>query len=73
MKKYIEPKIKFIPLDPEQAIFEVCSVSGHYFNVANTRCMLIAGKFPTNTCVVSVRGYKGVAYAQANETLGMPS
>ena len=36
MKKYIGPKIKAIQLDPEQAILEVCAVSGVYLNSSPT-------------------------------------
>ena len=38
MKKYIKPKIKAIKLDAEQAILNVCAVSGVYFNTPTTRC-----------------------------------
>ena len=31
MKKYIEPKIKAVELDADQAILQVCSVGGKYF------------------------------------------
>ena len=37
MKKYIEPKIKAIALDPEQAIIQACQIGGEYF-VGGTFC-----------------------------------
>ena len=33
MKKYIEPKIKQIPLDPKQAILQVCKAGGQYLSL----------------------------------------
>ena len=32
MKKYIQPKIKSVSLDPDQAILQVCQVGGGYFS-----------------------------------------
>ena len=39
MKKYLEPKIKAIKLDIEQAILNVCVIGGAYFNSTATLCV----------------------------------
>ncbi|MDD4202115.1 MAG: hypothetical protein PHQ52_01460 [Candidatus Omnitrophica bacterium] len=53
MKKYIQPKIKAISLIPEQAILEVCKLSGLYFELG-VKCVYGTGGIWT--CSVSGRG-----------------
>ncbi|MDD4202633.1 MAG: hypothetical protein PHQ52_04120 [Candidatus Omnitrophica bacterium] len=52
MKKYTQPKIKSIVLDPEQAVLEVCKVAGGYFQ--GTVCLNGGSVMPG--CLTSVRG-----------------
>ncbi|MDD4202118.1 MAG: hypothetical protein PHQ52_01475 [Candidatus Omnitrophica bacterium] len=60
MKKYIQPKIKAIKLDSDQAILQVCKVGGDYFGVGTNgtnKCQ--KADDPTlgsSTCLVAVKG-----------------
>ena len=56
MKKYIEPKIKAIILDPDQSILQVCKVGGIYFQ-AGTQCLGSFG-IPSGgvTCNTPIKG-----------------
>ena len=47
MKKYIEPKIKAIKLDPEQALLEICAVGGLYLNPGTTPPICISVSYPS--------------------------
>ena len=58
MKKYIAPKIKQIPLSPEQAILQVCQVGGAYFgwtSTPDTVCGIPTTSF-ADICPRAVRG-----------------
>ncbi|MDD4202510.1 MAG: hypothetical protein PHQ52_03495 [Candidatus Omnitrophica bacterium] len=39
MKKYIQPKIKSVELDPDQAILQVCVVAGVYLSLNPSSCV----------------------------------
>ncbi|MDD4201992.1 MAG: hypothetical protein PHQ52_00815 [Candidatus Omnitrophica bacterium] len=57
MKKYIEPKIRAIKLDSEQAIIQVCQVGGNYLWTNGTRTSCIGdGGALVPVCIRSVRG-----------------
>jgi hypothetical protein len=74
MKKYQQPKIKKVVLDPEQAVLQVCKVGGQYFLVGFTRCMGIGGSFMLSPlCNLSVRGYIRNVSANSSEVAGMAS
>ncbi|MDD4202622.1 MAG: hypothetical protein PHQ52_04060 [Candidatus Omnitrophica bacterium] len=55
MKKYISPKTKAITLVPEQAILEVCQISGFYFDMS-THCTGTVTTHGPGWCTQTVRG-----------------
>ena len=61
MKKYIEPKIKAIALDNEQAVLQVCSVSGVMFTTMVGTVYLCATTLgpPVFTCNMTAKGGTG--------------
>ena len=60
MRKYIEPKIKAIKLDANQAILNICSVGAGYMNSSFTTptCYTLSSGegTSTNPCKTSARG-----------------
>lgn len=60
MKKYIEPKIKAVELDPKQAVMQVCVVGGIYLN-ANVPpwCGSVIETIGGINCVDSPKGGSG--------------
>ncbi|MDD4202509.1 MAG: hypothetical protein PHQ52_03490 [Candidatus Omnitrophica bacterium] len=74
MKKYIEPKIKSVLLDPDQAILEICMIDGMWF-AATTQCLAFGATTsigrPRN-CVNTVRGV-GAGMSDFAQITGMPS
>ena len=73
MKKYVEPKIKAIMLDPDQAVLEVCKVGGVYFTATASQCTQ-PGTFRTaGVCVDAVRDVKGISITFAATRDAMPS
>ena len=67
MKKYIEPKIKAVELDADQAILQVCMVGGAYLGEAmspgTSRCTPMGS---SGKCDLEVRG----ARTSVNSRLG---
>ncbi|MDD4202508.1 MAG: hypothetical protein PHQ52_03485 [Candidatus Omnitrophica bacterium] len=53
-KKYTQPKIRSVNLDPEQAVLQVCQIGGVYF-VTTVSLKCFAGGFGPY-CHVSVKG-----------------
>ena len=62
-RKYKQPIIKRIKLDPSQAVLQACVVVGAYFDFGSTRCIGSNGTgAPTaRNCRVSVKGAKTTA------------
>ncbi|MDD4202766.1 MAG: hypothetical protein PHQ52_04810 [Candidatus Omnitrophica bacterium] len=59
-KKYIQPKITSVYLDPEQALLQVCRAGGIYLQALNTTtmwCSTAAGKGPK--CILTPKGGDG--------------
>ena len=54
-KKYIEPKIKAVELNAEQAIIQVCAIGGNYF-ASVSACLGNVGTGPVRTCALEVKG-----------------
>jgi hypothetical protein len=69
-KTYMQPKIKSINLEPEQAILQVCQIGGAYFGftVVTIPTSYCEGGTRTgpNPCIVSIKG------VQLQPTLGGP-
>ncbi|MDD4203403.1 MAG: hypothetical protein PHQ52_08055 [Candidatus Omnitrophica bacterium] len=54
MKKYLQPKIKAVMLDPDQAILQTCMVGGAYMLTTRTNyCLSIGSQME---CSQSMRG-----------------
>ena len=56
MKKYIEPKIKAVELDPDQAILQVCMVGGVYLSDNVTDVCMATGGLYSATCNMTPKG-----------------
>ena len=54
MKKYIEPTIKVVRLDPEQAVLQVCQLNGNYFE-STTLCVGTRNTGGPARCTLTVR------------------
>ena len=57
-KQYTSPKLKAVELNAEQAIFQVCTVSGAYVttNLAYPQCYARGISSGTRGCTRSLRG-----------------
>ncbi|MDD4202497.1 MAG: hypothetical protein PHQ52_03430 [Candidatus Omnitrophica bacterium] len=56
MKKYIQPKIKCVELDPKQALLQVCAIGGVYFEIGSQCGLVIWPTTYTATCNTGVKG-----------------
>ena len=56
MKKYIEPKIKAVTLDADQAILQVCAVGGIYMSASGGLCTTGWETPLTFTCATPNKG-----------------
>jgi hypothetical protein len=63
MKKYIQPKIRSVKLDPKQAMLQVCKAGGFYLGSTNTTNIdCSTGYFGGGAfCVVTPKGGVGIA------------
>ena len=55
MKKYSEPKIVAVTLDPEQAILQVCNVGATGWMEGATTCLVEGGPAGVGSCHTGVR------------------
>ncbi|MDD4203411.1 MAG: hypothetical protein PHQ52_08095 [Candidatus Omnitrophica bacterium] len=63
-KKYSQPKIESIELNPNQAILEVCQVGGGY--LFSTNSCVVTG-IPMRSCQFTPKGGTGTAVGLGNE------
>lgn len=63
MKKYIEPKITVVTLDPEQALLQVCIIGGAYFLGAS--CWVSGGTVAN--CPIAVKGVQNLMATNTSE------
>ncbi|MDD4202536.1 MAG: hypothetical protein PHQ52_03625 [Candidatus Omnitrophica bacterium] len=61
MKKYIQPKIKAIQLNEDQAVLQVCKSGGKYFS-GGTHCLYQTRVAPPSTCATFVKGGYSVGF-----------
>ena len=75
MRKYIEPKIKVVSLDPNQAALQVCSINGIYMNPAYSSDCLLSGTGVTSQCSLDVRGkqYSNKVATASTDAYNAPS
>ena len=61
MKKYIQPKIKAVSLNPDQAILQVCMLGGAYWHNNTTQtptgCQGTGTTITQNWCTETPKGY----------------
>ncbi|MDD4202865.1 MAG: hypothetical protein PHQ52_05305 [Candidatus Omnitrophica bacterium] len=74
MKKYNKPCIKSIPLDPDQAVLEVCKVGGAYFsNTVQCKYHGTGLLGPFFACPVPVKGVATITIWNRNDLTQQPS
>jgi hypothetical protein len=73
-KKYTQPKITAVDLDPSQAIIQACYIGGAYFNIDQTGCLGGVGGV-IGTCLSTVKGAVGYygAFGVITEVSSKPS
>ena len=73
MKKYIEPKVKAVKLDSEQALLTVCQTGGAFMSATSLCVGPVGTALPPMSCTSSVRSVGGGGSASYTTALAAPS